>query len=60
MTSLPPDLYDSWDFCENFFKGDQDFLEKIGGSRYSHLGVVCGEGRGGEFSIEKGVSTGFH
>ena len=47
-------------FVKNFSRGDQDFLEKIGGSRYSHIGVVCGGGRGGEFSIEKEVSTGFH
>ena len=46
-------------FVKKFFKGGLRFFVKIGGSPYSHIGMGCG-GAGGEFSIEKEVSTGFH
>ena len=63
MTSPPPPPLTYMTvgiFAKIFSRGDQDFFVKIGGSPYSHIGVGCEGGGGGELSIEKEVSTGFH
>ena len=60
MNPLPLTYITVGIFVKKFSRGEQDFSVKIGGSPYSHIGMGCSGGGGGELSIEKDVSTGFH